>query len=588
MRPLDWLIVAAFLAASLGIGTAASRRAGRGFGAFFLGDRRLPWWMLGVSMVATTFSTDTPNLVTDIVRSDGVLGNWVWWAFALTGLSTTFVYARLWRRSGMRTDVEFYEIRYSGRLAAFLRGFRAVYLGVLFNVLILASVTLAAIKISAVLLGLSPFSTVTLAALVTTTYSVLGGLRGVVLTDLVQFAVSMAGSFAAAAFLVGLPEVGGLEALLRHEQVADRLRFWPSFAEADAGELVPLLLLPLGVQWWASYYPGAEPGGGGYVAQRMLAARSERAAEGASLLFNALHYALRPWPWILVALSSLVVFPDLDAMRARFPDLPEHVVRNDLAYPAMLTLLPAGLLGLVAASLAAAYMSTMSTQVNWGAGVLVNDVYQRFVRPEASERELVLCGRVVTVGLMLLACTLALWLDSALQVFSILLQIGAGTGLLFLLRWFWWRINAATELAAMLVSLTVAVGFELTALADWPAWQKLSTGVAVTTASWLLVAFLTPPTDRATLLAFYRRIRPDGPGWREIRAAAGDGPHGDGSLPRGIAATVAGALFLYAGIFATGFWLYGRVMAAGTCLAFALACGGLLFGIVRRLPADPA
>lgn len=562
MSGFDWGIVLAFFGVSLGVGLASARAASRGFGAFFLGDRKMPWWLLGVSMVATTFSTDTPNLVTDIVRTQGVFGNWVWWAFALTGLSTTFLYARLWRRSGISTDVEFYEIRYSGPLAAFLRGFRAVYLGVIFNVLIMASVTLAAIKISAVLLGLSPLATVVGAAAVTMTYSTLGGLRGVVWTDLAQFGMSMLGSIAATVYLVNRPEVGGLEALLAHERVAGGLRFWPSFAEADLPELVPLFLMPLAVQWWASYYPGAEPGGGGYVAQRMLAAPDERSAQAASLLFNGLHYALRPWPWILVALASLVVFPDLEAIRARFPGLPEQVVQNDLAYPAMLTLLPEGLLGLVVTSLAAAYMSTMSSQVNWGAGVLVKDVYQRFVRPDAADPELVRVGRVLTVALMTAACALALALENALQVFGIILQIGAGTGLLFLLRWFWWRINAATEIAAMGVSLLLAVVLETTALDAWPAWQKLVGGVGVTTAAWLVVALLSPPTEASTLQAFYCRIRPDGPGWGPVRRDLAVADHSfadEGALSRGILASLLGTICLYAGIFATGFGLYGRV-----------------------------
>ena len=577
MSGFDWGIVLAFFGVSLGVGLASARAASRGFGAFFLGDRKMPWWLLGVSMVATTFSTDTPNLVTDIVRTQGVFGNWVWWAFALTGLSTTFLYARLWLRSGISTDVEFYEIRYSGPLAAFLRGFRAVYLGVIFNVLIMASVTLAAIKISAVLLGLSPLATVVGAAAVTMTYSTLGGLRGVVWTDLAQFGMSMLGSIAATVYLVNRPEVGGLEALLAHERVAGGLRFWPSFAEADLPELAPLFLMPLAVQWWASYYPGAEPGGGGYVAQRMLAAPDERSAQAASLLFNGLHYALRPWPWILVALASLVVFPDLEAIRARFPGLPEQVVQNDLAYPAMLTLLPEGLLGLVVTSLAAAYMSTMSSQVNWGAGVLVKDVYQRFVRPDAADPELVRVGRILTVALMTAACALALALENALQVFGIILQIGAGTGLLFLLRWFWWRINAATEIAAMVVSLLIAVVLETTALDAWPAWQKLVGGVAVTTAAWLVVALLSPPTEVGTLQAFYRRIRPDGPGWGPVRRDIPLADHSsadEGALARGILASLLGTICLYAGIFATGFGLYGRgapcliaaVVAAGTAV----------------------
>ena len=463
LTALDWIIMGAYFALSLGIGLAVSRRSGRDFDSFFLGGRSMPWWLLGISMVATTFSTDTPNLVADIVRTDGAFGNWAWWAFLLTGMLTVFLYAKLWRRSGVLTDVAFYELRYSGRLAAFLRGFRAVYLGLLFNVLIMASVTLAAIKIGGVMMDWTPLQTVVIAAGVTMLYSAAGGLRGVVLTDLVQFALAMAGSIGAAIYLVNLPEVGGWGTLLEHENVSGVLAFWPSLETATWEDLVPVFVIPLAVQWWAAYYPGAEPGGGGYIVQRMLSAKDEKNAVGATLLFNGMHYALRPWPWIVVALASLVVFPDLTALADRFPNLPAQVVQNDLAYPAMLTFLPAGLLGLVVTSLAAAYMSTMSTQVNWGSSVLVHDVYQRFLKPEATDGQLVWAGRLCTVALMVIACVFALYLENAFQVFNIIVQIGAGTGLLFLLRWFWWRINAATELTAMIVSFAIAVYFQIAA-----------------------------------------------------------------------------------------------------------------------------
>ena len=416
----------------------------------------MPWWFLGISMVATTFSTDTPNLVTDIVRGTGVDGNWTWWAFLLTGMLTVFLYARLWRRSGVLTDVEFYEIRYSGPVAAFLRGFRAVYLGIVFNIIIMASVTLAAIKIGSVMMGWTPLETVVIAAVITMVYSALGGLRGVVLTDMIQFAMAMVGSIWATIYVLNLPEVGGLASMLTHENVRPALQFLPSFSEASVEDLIPVFLIPIALQWWAAYYPGAEPGGGGYLAQRMLSARNEREAASATLLFNVLHYALRPWPWILVALASLVVFPDLASIAERFPHVPENVVRNDLAYPAMLTYLPAGLLGLVVTSLAAAYMSTMSSQVNWGSSIVVNDLYHRFVNPQATESEQVWAGRMATVVLMVIACALALFLENALQVFNIILQIGAGTGLIFILRWFWWRVNAESELTAMIVSFVVA------------------------------------------------------------------------------------------------------------------------------------
>lgn len=585
MSGIDWAIMAAFFAVTLGIGLAASRTAGRSFNTFFLGGRDMPWWLLGISMVATTFSTDTPNLVADIVRSDGVFGNWTWWAFLLTGMLTVFLYARLWRRSDVFTDIEFYEIRYSGRLAALLRGFRGVYLGVLFNVLIMASVTLAAIKISGVMMGLTPVQTVLIAAGVTTIYSTVGGFRGILLTDLFQFGFAMAGSIAAAWYIVHLPEVGGLDALLAHENVQGSLAFWPSFETLTWREMMPLFFVPLAVQWWASYYPGSEPGGGGYVVQRMLAAKSEKHAVGATLLFNTMHYAVRPWPWIFVALASLVVFPDLASIAERFPDLPPQIVRNDLAYSAMLTYLPAGLLGLVVASLAAAYMSTMSTQVNWGASIIVNDVYHRFVNPEASEARLVWAGRVATVGLMAVACTLALFLENALQVFQIILLIGAGTGLLFLLRWFWWRINAATELTAMVVSFVVAVVFQAVDF-GLPGWALLSLNVAVTTAAWLLAAFVTNPTDPAVLEAFYRRVQPGGPGWRPVvqaMRARGESPD-DGApsdLPVALACAALGTFGTYAALFATGFFLYGR---SGMGLLFSAVAVGAAGGIAALWP----
>ena len=462
LATLDWVIMGAFFALSLIIGLSVSKRSGKTFKSFFLAEQSMPWWFLGISMVATTFSTDTPNLVTDIVRSSGVDGNWTWWAFLLTGMLTVFLYARLWRRSGVLTDVEFYEIRYSGPIAAFLRGFRAIYLGILFNIIIMASVTLAAIKIGSVMLGWSPVETVVVAASVTMVYSALGGLRGVVLTDMIQFAMAMVGSVWATIYVLNMPEVGGLSAMIEHVNVIPSLQFLPSFGSLSYDDIIPIFVIPLAVQWWAAYYPGAEPGGGGYLAQRMLSAKSEKEAAGATLLFNILHYAIRPWPWILIALASLIVFPDLASIAARFPHVDEQIIRNDLAYPAMLTYLPAGLLGLVVTSLAAAYMSTMSSQVNWGSSIIVNDLYNRFVNKEASEASQVWVGRLATVILMVIACTLALFLENALQVFNIILQIGAGTGLIFILRWFWWRVNAASELTAMIVSFVIAMVFTFT------------------------------------------------------------------------------------------------------------------------------
>jgi Na+/proline symporter len=577
---IDWAVVVAYFGLTLAVGFWTARRAGRSSAEFFLSGRSMPWWLLGLSMVATTFSTDTPNLVADITRTGGVAGNWVWWAFLLTGMLTVFVYARLWRRSGVLTDIEFYEIRYSGRAAAFLRGFRAIYLGVFFNVMVMAAVTLAAIKIGGVMFGLSPLQTIAAASLVTVLFSAAGGLRSVILTDGLLFVVAMTGSIAAAVVALRHPAVGGLEGLMTSPELAGKLSLLPDFG--DPSVFVPLFVVPLAVQWWAAWYPGAEPGGGGYVAQRMLAAKDESHATGATLLFNAAHYALRPWPWILVALCSLVVFPDLESLRQAFPHVDPSVVRHDLAYPAMLTFLPAGLMGLVVGSLAAAYMSTISTHLNWGSSYITHDVYRRFWKPQATERELVLVGRISTVVLMVAAAALALLLQNALQAFQILLQIGAGTGLLFLLRWFWWRINAWSEITAMVVSFAVALYFffqhrvQETGLESW---QKLLIGVALTTVCWLVMSRLTRPTDEDTLRSFYRLTRPGGPGWRTvIERAAGDGETLDDgktpwSVPGGLVCMVAGCLGVYAALFATGYWLYGEYPLALVLAAVAAGAG---------------
>ena len=573
LRWYDWVLVAALPAVSLAIGFLVSARAGRDSQSFFLSGRNLPWWLLGLSMVATTFSTDTPNLVTELVRTRGVAGNWIWWAFLITGMFTCFLYARLWRRSGVFTDLEFYEVRYSGRAAAAVRAFRALYLGVFFNVVVLALVTLAAIKIGAVAFGFSPLQTVLVAGAATVVFSATGGFLGVVITDLMLFVASMAGAIAAAAVAVNLPQVGGLEALLANPEVAPRLAFFPDLSDVET--TLSLLVIPLAVQWWSVWYPGSEPGGGGYVAQRMLAARSERDAAGAVLLFQVAHYAIRPWPWILVALASLVVFPDLDAIREALPGVEPGIVGHDLAYPAMLTLLPHGLLGLVLASLIAAYMSTVSTQLNWGASYVVYDFYKRFVDPHASEKRLVLIGRAMTVALMLLAGTLALYLESAIQAFQILLTIGAGTGLLFLLRWFWWRINAASEIAAMAVSFAAALYFQLAHLEQWAAHERLIAGVAVTTAAWLLAACLGPRTDARVLLDFYRRVRPGGPGWRPVRERCPGEPAGEHeiNIPGALLNVLLGCIGVYALLFAIGSAIYGHFARSIVLIAVGLSAG---------------
>ncbi len=577
---LDWGIIAAFFIISLVIGLASVKSAGSSAKEFFLSGRNMPWWLLGVSMVATTFSADTPNLVTDMVRKDGVAGNWAWWAFLLTGMLTVFVYAKLWRRSESTTDLEFYEMRYSGKGAAFLRAFRAIYLGVFFNVVIMATVSLAAIKIGGVMLGLSPVQTLLIASVVTVVYSSFGGLKGVLLTDFFQFFIAMIGSFGAAYYVLELPEIGSLQQLLSHEVVATKLDFVPDFTNPNV--YIPLFIMPIAIQWWATWYPGAEPGGGGYIAQRMLSAKDEKNAIGATLFFNIAHYALRPWPWIIVALASLVVFPTVSDLQVAFPHIPADKLGDDLAYPAMLTFLPTGMIGIVLASLIAAVMSTLSTHLNWGSSYVVNDFYLRFLKPEASDKELVAVGRISTVVLMVLSSFLALALSSALSAFAILLQIGAGTGLIFILRWFWWRINAYTEISAMIISFAVAIFFELInptlGLVDIPAEQsylKLVYSVSITTVGWLLVTFLTQPEKDEVLLSFYRKVQPASLGWKKVLDRYPAEKQEKGRLGMEIGLMLVGTVMVYAALFSTGFFIYGEI--AQGVIAGAIAIAGGLF-----------
>jgi Na+/proline symporter len=583
LTTLDWTVVAVYGIVTLVLGLWFARRAGQGTQEYFLSGRTLPWWLLGTSMVATTFSTDTPNLVTNFVRTGGVSRNWAWWAFLITGMATVFFYAKLWRRSGVFTDMEFYELRYSGPPAAFLRGFRALYLGVFFNVMIMATVTLAAIKIGGVLLGLGKYEIVLIAGAITVAYSATSGLWGVVVTDLLLFVVSLTGAGAAAWYALARPEVGGLTGLVQHPEIQGALGLLPDFS--DWRTAVPIFVVPIAVQWWATWYPGAEPGGGGYVAQRMLAARDERESMRSVLWFNIAHYALRPWPWILVALASLLVYPTLDSIAVAFPGLDPSILDHDLAYPAMLVFLPSGLLGLVVASLAAAYMSTISTHLNWGASYVVSDFYRRFVRPEASEAHYVGVARATTVGLIILAAFVALWLENAVDAFQILLQIGAGTGLVFLLRWFWWRINAWSEISGMVVSFLLAIHFrfvhEAIGLSPLDPSVQLVLGVLGTTIAWVAVTLLTPPADTATLQTFYDRIRPFGRGWRRVIDTRGRGP--DGSLAVAFACWGLGCVVVYAALFGTGWALYGETGPAAGAAAVAALAGFGLFRLVPRV-----
>ena len=592
LSTLDWWVLALYGVTIMAVGLAFARRAGGGREDYFLAGRSMPWWLIGTSMVATTFSADTPNLVTDLVRSGGVSQNWVWWAFVITGMCTVFFYAKLWRRSGVLTDVGFYELRYAGRSAAFLRAFRAVYLGVFFNVMIMATVTLAAIKIGGVLLGVDKYTVVLVAGTATVIYSATSGLWGVLVTDLLLFVISMIGSVAAAVYALRLPEVGGLSGLMAHGNVTGKLSFLPDFSDPTTAAAV--FIVPIAVQWWSTWYPGAEPGGGGYTAQRMLAAKDEKHAMQATLWFNVAHYALRPWPWILVALASLIVYPTLSDLAAAFPNVDPSVIGNDLAYPAMLVFLPHGLLGLVVASLAAAYMSTISTHLNWGASYIVDDVYRRFVAPDRAEKDYVRVARVSTVALIVLSSFVGLQLETAVQGFQILLQIGAGTGLVFLLRWFWWRINTWSEISAMVISFMVAVyfGFFHTRLgfARWDPSAELVVGVAVTTVGWLLVTFLTPPVNTETLRDFYAKIRPLGRGWDAIvrpsdgagRGRSGEGESDSGGeLAAGLLSWFLGCVMVYAALFGTGFLLYGNVAAGIISLFVAVGAG---WGVLKLLP----
>lgn len=561
LTSLDYIIIFGFFILSLLIGLWSSKSAGKNSSEFFLSGRNMPWWLLGVSMVATTFAADTPGLVTELVRENGVSGNWVWWAMLLTGMLTVFFYAKLWRKSGITTDLEFYELRYSGKMASFLRGFRAIYLGVIFNVITMAGVCLAGAKIANILLGISQEETLFYSSIVIVIYSSLGGLKGVLLTDFVQFLIAMVGSIWATIYIVGLPEIDGLSNLLTHPNVSDKLAMFPDFSDKEA--LITLFIIPFAVQWWSTWYPGAEPGGGGYIAQRMLAAKDEKNATWATLFFNFAHYALRPWPWIIVGLASLIIFPSLDSMNQAFPSLTTEMQGHDVAYAAMMTYLPAGLLGIVLTSLIAAFMSTISTQLNWGSSYIVNDFYSRFINKNASEKQKVVVGRISTIVLMLCAALFSFYLQSAKGVFDLLLQIGAGTGLLFILRWFWSRINPYSEIAAMAISFIIAVFFFINGKMEIPFTQiagywQLIIGVLVTTAGWVIVTLLTNPTNTKTLEKFDSLIFENENKFK--------------NLGYKILGFITGTIGIYSFLFASGNWIYGETTLAATLSTISLIC----------------
>ena len=569
LQTIDWIIVAAILFVCFFPALFFGKRAGRSTSEFFVSGRAVPWWLAGLSMVATTFSSDTPNLVTDIVRRNGVAGNWVWWAFVLTGVSTVFFYSRLWRRSGVMTDLEFYEIRYSGKAASFVRGFRSIYLGLLFNCMIMATVNLAACKIAGILFGLERWQTLLCVGLLNVVFATHSGLWGVLVIDMIQFFIKMTAVIAAAYFTVQLPQVGGLSglveklSLIKGPNGLNYLSILPDFTN-NWEMAIAVFIMPIAVQWWAVWYPGAEPGGGSYIAQRMLASKSEKDSLGAVLFFNVAHYVLRPWPWILVGLCSLIIYPQLSDIQKAFPNLDPKLLGHDIAYPAMLKFLPVGFIGLMVGGLVAANSSTILTHLNWGASYLVHDFYRRFVLKEADEKHYVLVGRLVTVGLFFCASGLVFVLDTAKDAFDIILQVGAGTGLLYLVRWFWWRVNAWCEVVAMVSSFAVSVlllilnknGVHVST------HIALLTTIVFTTACWLAAVFLGPPTDHQKLIEFYRRVRPFGPGWARVRKMAGvseeEARATHENIPLALLGWAAGCTAIWSSLFIVGNYLYGR------------------------------
>ncbi len=576
---LDWTIVVVSIVVCFIPALWYMRRGGSSSDEFFASGRSAPWWLIGISMVATTFSTDTPNLVTNFVRTGGVASNWQWWAFLLTGMMTVFFFARLWRRSEVITDLEFYELRYSGKPARLVRGFRAVYLGLVFNAFIMATVNLAAAKIANIVLGWPMWQTLLICAGFNIAFAATSGLWGVLVVDMIQFGIAMSGAFALAYFALAQPEVGGLSGIVA-QLPAETLNFLPDFSNWPL--TLSLFVIPLTLQWWSVWYPGAEPGGGSYIAQRMLAAKSERDALAGTLFFNVAHYALRSWPWIVVALASLLVFPTLESIQAAFPSVDPRLLGHDMAYPAMLKFLPHGWLGVMLAGMLAAYISTIITHLNWGASYLVKDWYQIFLKPGKPDQHYVAAGRWASVGLMVVAGALTFVLETAAQSFQLLLSIGAGTGLLYLLRWFWWRINAWCEINAMIASFVVAIGFFIAGKQgiEISGPVVLLGTIAATTVVWVTTALVTRPTDPEKLRSFYTKVRPAGPGWATVRAETGLPPASD-SLPQAFLGWSLGVMMVYGALFGVGALLYGRSTIAAFWL---IVCAVSTTGLVRLMP----
>jgi len=576
---LDWAVVALYFAFNLGVGLYYRARAESSVDEFFLSGRDVPWWLAGTSMVAATFAADTPLAVTGMVAVGGIAGNWLWWCFAASGMLTVFFYARLWRRSGVMTDIEFVEIRYSGKPAAFLRGFRALYLGIPINCIILGWVNKAMVDILSLTLGVTERQALVIVLgiiAVTASISTLSGLWGVLVTDVFQFVIKMGMVIALAVYAVRA--VGGIEAMKQKLALLDSARGHQgsvlSFVPDLNSAWMPLIafLVYISLNWWATWYPGAEPGGGGYVAQRMLCARNEQHSLLATLWFNVAHYAIRPWPWILVALSSLILFPGLAKPETGYVRV-------------MILVLPPSLRGLMIAAFAAAYMSTIATQLNWGASYLVNDFYRRFVVRHAPQRHYVVASMIATIFLTLVSAVVTSYLDSIAGAWKLLLVTGAGTGGVLLLRWYWWRINAWSEVAAMLSAFVVSVALQTAGHFDTDkptdfAWLMIIT-VAITTAVWLTVTFATAPEPQATLLAFYRRTRPSAGGWGPIaRLAPETQPARDGLA--NLLDWAAGCMLIYGVLFGTGKLLLHETFPGLALLAMGAVGLGIVYHDLSR------
>ena len=618
---IDWAIVAASILICFVPALFFAKRSSESTSEFFASGRSVPWWLAGLSMVATTFSSDTPNWVTEQVRKYGVAGNWQWWAFVLTGVATVFFFARLWRRSGVMTDLEFYEQRYSGTAASVVRGFRAVYLGLFFNCFIMGMVTLAAVKIANILFGMPAWQTILVCGALNVVFAAHSGLWGVLVIDMVQFFIKMTAVFAAAFYSLkavaakltaGADESAftGLKLLvenLKGQQVTmvndapvmaavngtgqPLLDILPNFTMSELALMV--FILPMAISWWANWYPGAEPGGGSYIAQRMLASKSEKDSLGGTLFFNLAHYVFRPWPWIITALCSIIIFPDLLSIQQAFPNADKALIGHDSAFPAMLKFLPVGFVGLMVGGLIAANSSTILTHLNWGSSYLVHDFYRRFIKKDGVESHYINVGRLCTIVLYVVAAILSCYMSSAQQAFQVLLSIGAGTGLIYVARWFWWRVSAWSEVVAMVASLLTAY-FVPKCMAGGFAEHTIAQ-VAITTVAWIVASFLLPPTDKATLISFARKVKPAGPGWSSLRAEAGISD-ADTAAANHTALSflgwISGVAVIWSSLFAIGNFLYAagdasRLTTAWVLTAVFVVSGLTLLNVIQRLWAKP-